>query len=42
MGDAIGEHAQPSLKELLELEKLTRAYGKFSRDAVGVGAHVKT
>jgi hypothetical protein len=37
MGDALGEHAQPSLKELSELEKLTRAYGKFSRDAVGLG-----
>ena len=37
MGDAIGEHFQPSLKELSELEKLTRAYGKFSRDAVGLG-----
>jgi hypothetical protein len=37
MDDAIGEPFQPSLKELSELEKLTRAYGKFSRDAVGLG-----
>jgi hypothetical protein len=37
MGNAIGEHFRPSLKELSELEELTRAYGKFSRDAVGLG-----
>lgn len=37
MGDAIGEHCQPSLKALAELEKLTRAYGKFSGGAVGLG-----
>jgi hypothetical protein len=37
MEDTISEHFQPSLKELSELEKLTRAYGKFSYDAVGLG-----
>lgn len=37
MSSAIGEHFQPSLKGLSELEKLTRAYAKFSRDAVGLG-----
>jgi hypothetical protein len=37
MGDAIGKHFQPSLKDLSELEKLTRAYGKFSRDSMGLG-----
>ncbi|MDR3674728.1 MAG: hypothetical protein P4N24_04520 [Acidobacteriota bacterium] len=37
MGDAIGKHLQPSLKDLSELEKLTRAYGKFSGGAVGLG-----
>jgi hypothetical protein len=37
MEDTISEHFEPSLKELSELEKLTRAYGKFSYDAVGLG-----
>jgi hypothetical protein len=37
MDDTISEHFEPSFKELSELEKLTRAYGKFSRDAVGLG-----
>jgi hypothetical protein len=37
MEDTISEHFQPSFKELSELEKLTRAYGKFSYDAVGLG-----
>ncbi len=37
MDNAIGEHFQPSLKELSELEQLTKAYGKFSRDAAGLG-----
>lgn len=37
MGNPIGDRSQPSLKELSELEQLTRGYGKFSRDAVGLG-----
>jgi hypothetical protein len=37
MNDAVGEHFQPSLEELGELKNLTREYGKFSRDAVGLG-----
>lgn len=37
MGDAIGEHIQPLLKEVSELKNVTRQYGEFSRDAVGLG-----
>jgi hypothetical protein len=37
MTDTVVENFQPSPKELRELERVTRAYAKFSRDAVGLG-----
>jgi hypothetical protein len=37
MTDTISEDFQPSLKELSELEKLTRQYARFSKSAVGLG-----
>jgi len=37
MSDAVSEPFQPSLQELAEIKKLTREYGEFSRDAVGLG-----
>ncbi len=37
MSNAIDQNRQPSLKGLSDLEKLTRAYARFSQDAVGLG-----
>jgi len=37
MTDTVNEHFQPSLKELPELENLTREYAQFSKNAVGLG-----
>ncbi len=37
MDDTMGEPVQPLLQELTELEKVTRAYGRFSKDSMGVG-----
>jgi len=37
MDNTIGEPVQPLLQELTKLEKLTRAYGRFSKDSMGLG-----
>jgi len=37
MSDAVSNHFEPSPKELKELKNLTRQYGRFSKDAVGLG-----
>jgi hypothetical protein len=37
MTDTVNKDFQPSLKELSELKKLTREYGRFSKNAVGLG-----
>ena len=37
MSDPVDESFQPSLKELSELKNLTRQYGRFSKNAVGLG-----
>ena len=37
MNDAVGNHFEPSPKGLKDLKNLTRQYGRFSKNAVGLG-----